>query len=103
MKKKFAQLAFFNQPVLIGLFVLLAGVFLALLGSATFSNAVAQGKGKGQPQLPRAQFPADARTAGRTGISNTQQQKGTAPTGGSLLWYNGDFEGEASGNGLTNE
>src|SRR4029450_2472578 len=45
MKKKSAsQSAFFNLRVLIGLFVFLAGVFLALLGSGAFSNALAQGK-----------------------------------------------------------
>src|SRR4029077_10100533 len=33
---------FFNPRVLIGLFVMLAGVFLALLGFGTFSNASAQ-------------------------------------------------------------
>jgi len=39
MKKKSAsQFAFFNLLVLIGLFVFLAGVFLALLGFGTFSN-----------------------------------------------------------------
>ena len=101
MKNKSKQSAFFNQPVLIGLFIVLAGVFLALLGSATFSNAVAQGKGKAPPQLPRAQLPSDARTAGRiTGISNTQKGS-AAPT--DALWYNGDFNGEATGNGLANQ
>ena len=46
MKKKSAsQSAFFNLRVLIGLFVFLAGVFLALLGFGAFSNAFAQGKG----------------------------------------------------------
>src|SRR6266566_1256753 len=62
MKKKSAsQSAFFNLRVLIGLFVVLAGVFLALLGPGAFSNAFAQGKGKAQLQLPRAQRPYDAR------------------------------------------
>ena len=43
MKKKSpSQSAFFNLRVLIGLFVVLAGVFLALLGFGTFSNASAQ-------------------------------------------------------------
>src|SRR5436190_10860130 len=43
MKKKFAsQSAFFNLRVLIGLFVFLAGVFLALLGFRAFSKAAAQ-------------------------------------------------------------
>ena len=38
MKKKSAsQSAFFNLRVLIGLFIALAGVFLALLGFGTFS------------------------------------------------------------------
>jgi hypothetical protein len=45
MKKKSAsQSAFFNLRVLIGLFVFLAGVFLALLGMGAFSSASAQGK-----------------------------------------------------------
>jgi hypothetical protein len=61
MKKKSSQSAFFNLRVLMGLFVVLAGVFLALLGLGTFSHAFAQGKGKAQPQLPRAQVPYDAR------------------------------------------
>ena len=43
MKKKSASTsAFFNLRVLIGLFVVLAGVLLALLGSSTFSDASAQ-------------------------------------------------------------
>jgi hypothetical protein len=41
-KKSTSQSAFFNLRVLIGLFVFLAGVFLALLGFGTFSNASAQ-------------------------------------------------------------
>src|SRR5438876_9891319 len=45
MKKKSSQSAFFNLRVLIGLFVVLAGVFLALFGMGAFSNAFAQGKG----------------------------------------------------------
>src|SRR6266404_1620102 len=46
MKKKSAsQLAFFNLRVLIGLFVFLTGVFLALFGMGAFSSAFAQGKG----------------------------------------------------------
>jgi hypothetical protein len=43
MKKKSAsQSAFFNLRVLIGLFVVLAGVFLALVGLGAFSNLLAQ-------------------------------------------------------------
>ena len=46
MKKKSAsQSAFFSLRVLIGLFVVLSGVFLALFGMGAFSNAFAQGKG----------------------------------------------------------
>ena len=41
-KKSTSQSAFFNLRVLIGLFVVLAGVFLALLGFGAFSNASAQ-------------------------------------------------------------
>ena len=45
MKKKSAsQSAFFNLRVLIGLFVFLTGVFLALFGMGAFSSAFAQGK-----------------------------------------------------------
>ena len=51
--------AFFNLRVLVGLFVVLAGVFLALLGFGTFSNLLAQRpqqlSGKQQP-LVDAQF-----------------------------------------------
>jgi hypothetical protein len=43
-KKSSSQSAFFNLRVLIGLFVFLAGVFLALLGSGAFSNLFAQPK-----------------------------------------------------------
>ena len=42
MQKKSPQSAFFNVRVLIGLFVVLAGVFLVLLGFGTFSKASAQ-------------------------------------------------------------
>src|SRR6266536_2153307 len=45
MKKKSSQSAFFNLRVLIGLFVVLAGVFLALAGFGTFS-ALAQAQQK---------------------------------------------------------
>src|SRR5229473_8038755 len=46
MKKKLnSKSAFFNARVLIGLFVFLAGVFLALLGFGAFSNVFAQAKG----------------------------------------------------------
>src|SRR6266536_1992527 len=41
-KKSTSQSAFFNLRVLIGLFVVLAGVFLALLGSGALSSATAQ-------------------------------------------------------------
>src|SRR5467141_1974783 len=41
-KKSTSQSAFFNLRVLIGLFVFLAGVFLALLGLGAFSSASAQ-------------------------------------------------------------
>src|SRR5437870_11445591 len=42
MKKKSAsRSAFFNVRVLIGLFIVLAGVFLALLGFGTFSSITA--------------------------------------------------------------
>src|SRR5438067_1692673 len=60
MKKKFAsQCAFFNLRVLIGLFIVLTGVFLALAGLGTFSaltasNAQAQQRVKiiNVPGLP---------------------------------------------------
>jgi hypothetical protein len=41
-KKSTSTSAFFNLRVLIGLFVMLAGILLALLGFGTFSNASAQ-------------------------------------------------------------
>jgi hypothetical protein len=44
-KNPASQAAFLNLRVLIGLFVVLAGVFLALLGMGAFSSAFAQGKG----------------------------------------------------------
>jgi hypothetical protein len=55
MKKKSSQSAFFNLRVLIGLFVFLAGVFLALLGFGTFSKASAQATGPTQPRFGRPQ------------------------------------------------
>jgi hypothetical protein len=61
MKKKSSSTsAFFNLRVLIGLLVVLAGVFLALLGFGTFSNASAQANvgsstGSGQDQVPNQQ------------------------------------------------
>ena len=42
MKKSTSQSAFFNLHVLIGLFVFLAGAFLALPGFGTFSSVSAQ-------------------------------------------------------------
>jgi hypothetical protein len=54
MKKKSAsQSAFFNLRVLIGLFLFLAGVFLALLGFGTFSNASGQANGANQAQVQK--------------------------------------------------
>jgi len=49
-KKSTSQSAFFNLRVLIGLFVVLAGVFLALLGFGTFSKASAQTNANGAAQ-----------------------------------------------------
>jgi hypothetical protein len=45
MKKKSTQSAFVNMRVLIGLVVVLPGVFLALLGFGAFSNALARAEG----------------------------------------------------------
>ena len=57
-KKSSSQSALFNLNVLIGLFVVLAGVFLALLALGTFSNAVAQTNAtQAQAQEPKAQQP----------------------------------------------
>ena len=59
-KKSTSQSAFFNSRVLIGLFVGLAGVLLAVLGFGTFSNVSAQpnvnpdGQGAGQMKVIRA-------------------------------------------------
>jgi len=44
-KNSSSKSAFFNARVLIGLFVFLAGVFLALLGFGAFSNVFAEAKG----------------------------------------------------------
>jgi hypothetical protein len=44
-KKSTSQSAFLNLRVLFGLFVMLAGVFLALLGFGTFSSVFAQNQG----------------------------------------------------------
>jgi hypothetical protein len=57
-KKSSSQSAFFNLRVLIGLFVVLAGVFLARLALGTFSNASAQANAtQAQAQEPKAQQP----------------------------------------------
>jgi ligand-binding sensor domain-containing protein len=53
-KKSTSQSAFVNMRVLIGLFVVLAGVFLALLGFGAFSNALARAEGT-KPALNTAQ------------------------------------------------
>ena len=45
-KKSTSQSAFFNLRVLIGLFIALAGVFLALVGFGAFSNVFAQAQGQ---------------------------------------------------------
>src|SRR5262249_24526404 len=45
-RKSNSQSAFLNLRVFIGLFVALAGVFLALLGAGAFSSATAQGIGQ---------------------------------------------------------
>jgi hypothetical protein len=50
--KSISQSAFFDLPVLIGLFVLLAGVFLALLGYGTFSSVSAQTNENAFEQMP---------------------------------------------------
>ena len=49
-KKSTSQFGFFNLRVLIGLFVFLVGVFLALLGFGTFSNASAQSNAAEEPK-----------------------------------------------------
>jgi hypothetical protein len=55
MKKKSAsQSAFFNLRVLIGLLIVLAGVFLALVGSGALSNLLAQPRSPStQPRSPQ--------------------------------------------------
>ena len=71
MKKKSSQSAFFNPRVLIGLFVVLAGVFLALVGFGAFSSVFAQGKqprqsggSNGAQDAPGTQTPAVVRMVG---------------------------------------
>ena len=71
MKKKSSQSAFFNPRVLIGLFVVLAGVFLALVGFGAFSNVFAQGKqprqsgaSNGAQDAPGTQTPDVVRMVG---------------------------------------
>ena len=59
MKKKSSQSAFFNPRVLIGLFVVLAGVFLALLGFGAFSNLFAQTKTTNAGQSSTRSGPPD--------------------------------------------
>ena len=55
-KKSTSQSIFFNLRVLIGLFVVLGGVFLALLAHGTFPNASAQTNAtEGQAQEPKEQ------------------------------------------------
>src|SRR5437899_12329363 len=45
VRRTLGEAGFFNLRVLIGLFIVLAGVFLALLGFGAFSSVFAQGKG----------------------------------------------------------
>jgi hypothetical protein len=54
-KKSSSQSAFFNLRVLFGLFVFLAGVFLALLGSGAFPSVFAQTNGAGTGGSTRTQ------------------------------------------------
>ncbi|PYJ19490.1 MAG: hypothetical protein DME99_12390, partial [Verrucomicrobia bacterium] len=64
-KKSTSQSGFFNLRVLIGLFVFLAGVFVALVGFGAFSNVFAQTKG--------------TRTAPQTNPSNRTQTPSGSP------------------------
>jgi hypothetical protein len=78
-KKSTSQSAFFNLRVLIGLFVFLAGVFLALLGSGAFSNVFAQGKSTTAAQssnpiyLDRSKAQAAQRAPARQDAPGTQR------------------------------
>src|SRR5258708_35229264 len=59
-RRRLGEGGVFNLRVLIGLFVMLAGILLALLGFGTFSNASAQANvgsttSAGQDQEPKAQ------------------------------------------------
>src|SRR4029079_3267509 len=57
-KKSTSQSALFNLNILIGLFVVLGGIFLALLALGTFSNAFAQTKAtRAQARELKAQQP----------------------------------------------
>src|SRR2546425_748024 len=54
--RRLGEGGFFNLRVLIGLFMVLAGVFLALLGFGALSKAAAQANGSDQT-LPRSEPP----------------------------------------------
>ena len=59
-KKSTSQSAFFNLRFLIGLFMVLAGVFLALLGSGAFSEVFAQAKARERASANRFTARQDA-------------------------------------------
>ena len=63
-KKSTSQSAFFNLRVLIGLFVFLAGVFLALLGFGAFSNLFAQRSAAARQSAAACPGPISRRHAG---------------------------------------
>jgi hypothetical protein len=91
-KKSSSQSAFLNLRVFIGLFIALAGVFLALLGARAFSSATAQGRAVsanmttifGPTQYTRSGGPPQTFTA-------TFQHCGTAPC--QLVVLNGTADG----------
>src|ERR1700757_1156293 len=91
-KKSSSQSAFLGRRVFIGLFIALAGVFLALLGAGAFSSATAHGTAVnanmttifGPTQYTRTGGPPQTFTA-------TFQHCGTAPC--QLVVLNGTADG----------
>ena len=93
-KKSTSQSAFFNLRVLIGLFTVLAGVFLALLGSGAFSAAQAQQKQTTQSLDPLVPAGFDCAQISALGINKQENFRAGAimiacgeAQGGSALPY----------------
>src|ERR1043166_1293931 len=87
-KKSTSQSAFFNLRVLIGLFIVLAGVFLALLGSGAFSVQAQQIVTNSPDPLVPSAF--DCSRIGELGIDKQENLRA-----GAIMIFCGETEGGA--------